>query len=67
MSAARNQIGISSIGVQSIMPTTGTLQWAAKRKPGDDRRNAQNVQVNSNQEPPSPHSPGTGSLVDKSV
>jgi hypothetical protein len=37
MSPAKDQIGISSIGVQSIMPTTGTPRRATKRKPEDER------------------------------
>jgi hypothetical protein len=33
MSATRYQIGFSSIGIQSIVPTTGTSRRVTKRNP----------------------------------
>jgi hypothetical protein len=66
MSATRDQIGISSIGIQSIMPTTGTSRRATKRKPEDDR-NTDNARTKSNHASSSPHPSGTGRLVDKAV
>jgi hypothetical protein len=66
MSATRDQIGISSIGIQRIMPTTGTSQRVTKRKPEDDR-DIDEALNESNPALPSPHPSGTGRLVDKTV
>jgi hypothetical protein len=62
MSATRDQIGISSIGIQSILPTTGTPRRNARRKPEDDH-DTDDAQTKSNHA--SPH--GTGRFVDKVV
>jgi hypothetical protein len=66
MSATTDQIGISSIGVQSITPTAGTSRRVTKRKPGDERY-TDNAGIKPDHAPPSSHPPGTGRLVDKSV
>jgi len=66
MSATRDQIGISSIGIPSIMPTAGTSWRVTKRKPEDDR-DTDDARTKSNHASPSPHPPGTGRLVDKAV
>jgi hypothetical protein len=66
MSTTQNQIGISSIGIQSIMPTTGTPRRATKRKPDDDH-DTDDAPTKSNHASPSPHPLGIGSLVDKVV
>jgi hypothetical protein len=66
MSATRDQIGISSIGIQSIMPTTGPSRRATKRKRENDR-NTDNARTKSDHPSPTPHPPGTGRLVDKAV
>jgi hypothetical protein len=63
---ARDQIGISSIGVRSIMPTTRASRRVAKREP-EDQRNADDARIESDDGSPSPHPPGTGTLVDKVV
>jgi hypothetical protein len=71
MSATRDQIGISSIGIQSIMPTTGTSRRLTKHKPEDDRDsdNARTESQNASSDvaSPSPRPPNTGRLVDKAV
>jgi hypothetical protein len=67
MAATRDPIGISSgIGIQSIMPTTGTSRRVAKPNLGDDH-NTENTGSESNHEPPPAPAPGTGRLVDKAV
>jgi hypothetical protein len=78
MSATRDLRGISSIGIQSIMPTTDASRRPAKRKPADDRdtdnartesrtESQTESQTECNVASPSPRPPGTGSLVDKAV
>jgi hypothetical protein len=71
MSATRDQIGISSIGIPSIMPTAGTSRRLTKRKPEDDR-DSDNVRTesqnaSSDAASPSLRPPNTGRLVDKAV
>jgi hypothetical protein len=66
MSATRDQIGFPSIGIRSIMPTTGTSRRVTKLQPNEDR-STDNGRNKSDQETPSPHPPGTGALVDKAV
>lgn len=66
MSATRDQIGISSIGIPRIMPTAGTSQWLTKRKPEDDR-DPGDARTESHDASPSPPPPGIGRLVDKAV
>jgi hypothetical protein len=66
MASSQDQIGISSIGIQSIMPTTGTSRRVTKRKPEDDR-NTDDGRIKSDHASPSPHPLGTGRLVDKAV
>jgi hypothetical protein len=66
MSAARDQIGFSSIGIQSIVPTTGTSRRVTKRQPDEDR-STDDARTKSDQESPSPHPPSIGRLVDKAV
>jgi hypothetical protein len=64
MSTTRDQIGISGIGIQRIMPTTGTSRRVTKRKPEKDP-DTDDTPTNSNHASPTTH--GTGSLVDKAV
>jgi hypothetical protein len=59
MSADRDQIGVSSIGVQTIVPTTRSSR-VSKRRPEDD-------QDTDKQKHASSHPPGTGKFVDKEV
>ncbi len=66
MSATRDQIDLSSIGIQSIVPTTGTSRRVTKRQPDEDR-STDDGRTKSDQESPSPHPPATGKLVDKTV
>jgi hypothetical protein len=66
MAAVRDQIGISSIGIPSIMPTTGTSRRLTKRKPEDDR-DPDDARAKSHDASPSPPLPGIGRLVDKAV
>jgi hypothetical protein len=66
MSATRNQIGFPRIGIQSIVPTTGTSRRVTKRQPDEDR-STDDARTKSDQESPSPHPPTTGKLVDKTV
>ena len=66
MSATRDPIGISSIGVQSLAPTMGASWRDTKRKPGD-RRDSKDAPTKSDDPSPAPHPPGTGRLVDKAV
>jgi hypothetical protein len=66
MSETRDQLGISSIGVPRIMPTTGASRRVARRQPENDR-DAGDAQTEPNHGSPSPHPPGTGRLVDKAV
>jgi hypothetical protein len=63
MSATRDQIGISSIGIQSIMPTARTPRRLTKRKSEDDD-GTDDARNKSNH---ASHSPGTGTLIDKTV
>jgi hypothetical protein len=49
MSATRDQIGISSIGIQRIVPTVGTTGATTKRKPPEDDGNT-NDRLNSDDE-----------------
>ena len=65
MSAIRDRIGISSIGIQATMPTAGSFQFT-KRKP-QDNPDTNNTPDESSDASPSPHPPGTGKLVDKVV
>ena len=65
MSLAQDQIAFTSIGIQRILPTTGTSRRITKRNPEDDRDTEAGTQ--SKDESPLPHPPGTGSLVDKAV
>jgi hypothetical protein len=66
MSATRDQIGISSIGIPSIMPTAEMSRRLTKRKPEDDR-DPDDARTESHDASPSPAPPGTGRLVDKAV
>jgi hypothetical protein len=67
MSAARDPIGgISGIGVQSIVPTTGSSLRLTRRKPSDDR-DTDDAPAKSDQSSQAPTPPGTGKLVDKAV
>jgi hypothetical protein len=66
MSATRDQIGFSSIGIQSIVPTTGTSRRVTKRQPDEDR-STDDARTESDQESPSPHPPATGKLFDRTV
>jgi hypothetical protein len=66
MSATRDQMGFPSIGIRSIMPTTGASRRVTKRQPDKDR-STDNARTKSDQESPSPHQPGSGRLVDKAV
>jgi hypothetical protein len=66
MSATRDQIGFPSIGIRSIMPTTGASRRVSKRQ-SDEDRSSDNARTKSDQESPSPHPPSTGRLVDKAV
>jgi hypothetical protein len=66
MSETRDQIGISSIGIPKIMPTTRTSQRVAKRQPEDDR-DIDDARTESDPALTSPHTSGTGRLVDKVV
>jgi hypothetical protein len=66
MSATRDQIGFPSIGIQSIVPTTGASRRVTKRQPDKDR-SIDNARIESDQESPSPHPRSTGRLVDKAV
>jgi hypothetical protein len=62
MSATRDPIGISSIGIQSVMPSQKPSR-VYKRKPQDD----QDTEDARDHASPKPHPPGTGTLVDKEV
>jgi hypothetical protein len=65
MSETRDQLSISSIGVQRILPTTGASRRLAKRQPENDRdRDDAPTEPDAS---PSPLPPGTGKLVDKAV
>jgi len=66
MSETRDQLGISSIGVPRIMPTTGASRRVTKRQPENDR-DTDDGRTEPNHTSPSPHPPGTGRLVDKAV
>jgi hypothetical protein len=66
MAASRDQIGISSIGIPSIMPTADMSRRLTKRKPEDDR-DPGDARTESHDASPSPAPPGTGRLVDKAV
>jgi hypothetical protein len=67
MSATRDQIGIvTSIGIQRILPTTGTSRRVTKHRPEDDR-NTDDGRSESNHASPAVHPPGTGRFVDKAV
>jgi hypothetical protein len=66
MSATRDQIGFSSIGIQSIVPTTGTSRRVTKRRP-DEHRSTDDGRTKSDQKSASTHPPSTGRLVDKAV
>jgi hypothetical protein len=67
MTATRDPTGISSIGIQSIMPTMGTSRRVTRRNPDHDR-NTGDASSQSNDAPPlSPPPAGTGRLVDKAV
>jgi len=48
------------------MPTMGTSQRAARRRPEDDRK-TDDPPADSEHGSPSPHPPGSGRLVDKAV
>ncbi len=61
-----DEIGMSSIGVQSIMPTSKISGRDNKRKPDGDH-DTDDAAPKSNHEPPSPPSAGTGRLLDKVV
>jgi hypothetical protein len=69
MSSARDEIAVSGIGIQSIVPTNATRP-VAKRKPEDDY-DTDDTRTSSNHasppSPPSPPPPGTGRVVDKVV
>jgi hypothetical protein len=66
MSATRDQTGISSIGIQSIMPTTGTARRVTRRKPEDESHSGKtSTKPDFPSSPPLP--PGIGRLVDKVV
>jgi len=72
MSAAKDDIGISSIGVQSIAPTTATSWRVTKRKPDGNRKPEDDHDTDGNARKanpvsPSPGPPGIGRLVDKAV
>jgi hypothetical protein len=64
MSDMRDQLGISSLGVPRIMPTTGASRRVTKRQPENDR-DTENALTEPNHLSPSPNPPGTGRLVDK--
>lgn len=66
MLATLNQIDVSSIGIQSIMPITGTPRRLTKRKPEEDY-DADDAPTKYNHASPSSHPLGTGRLVDKAV
>ena len=66
MSETRPQLGISSIGVPRILPTTGASRRVTKRQPENDR-DVEDARNESNPAAQSPHPPGTGRLVDKAV
>jgi hypothetical protein len=70
MSDTRDPIGISSVGIQSIMPTMGSSRRPSKGEPEDDR-DTDHAQTEAQTEPhdpsPAPLPPGTGRLIDKTV
>jgi hypothetical protein len=66
MSATRDTMGISSIGIQRIMPTTGTSQRFSRHRPEDDR-DGDYARSETDPASPSPHPPGTGRLIDKAI
>jgi hypothetical protein len=66
MSATRDQIGISSIGIPSIMPTAEMSRRLTKRKPENDR-DSDDARAETDDASLSPAPPGTGRLVDKAV
>jgi hypothetical protein len=67
MSATRDNIGVSSIGIQSIAPTREKSWRDTKRKADDDPNNTDDAQNSSNYESASPSSPDNGRLVDKTA
>jgi len=66
MAATRDRIGISSIGIPSIMPTAEMSRRLTRRKPEDDR-DPGDARAESHDASPSSPPPGTGRLVDKAV
>ena len=66
MSETRDQLGISSIGIPRILPTTGASRRVSKRQPENDR-DSEDAPSESNPAAPSPRPPGIGRLVDKAV
>jgi hypothetical protein len=54
------------MSVQGIMPTVGTSQRAARRRPEDSREN-DDARDNAEHASLSPPPPGSGGLVDKAV
>jgi hypothetical protein len=64
MSVKHDQMGISIVGIQSIMPMTRTTRLITKRKPKDD---SDTGDAWTEPKHASPLTPGTGRLVDKAV
>jgi hypothetical protein len=68
--SARDLIGISSIGIPSIKPTTELSRRLTKREHEDDRAPddaGSEPRHESSDKSVSPPAPGTGLLVDKAV
>jgi hypothetical protein len=66
MSATRDPTGISSIGIQSIMPTMRKLRRVFKRE-REDSFDTEDAPSKSDHEASSSHAPGIGGLLDKKI
>jgi hypothetical protein len=66
MSSARDDIAVSGIGIQSIVPIA-TPRRVTKRNPDEDPDNRDSGTTSDHTSPHSAPAPGTGRLVDKVV
>ena len=66
MAETRDPIGISSIGIPSIVPTMGSSPRLTRRKSEDDR-DPDHGRREFDDTSLSPPAPGTGTVVDKAV
>ncbi len=66
MSSARDEIAVSGIGIQSIVPIA-TPRRVTKRNPEENSDIRDTETTSDHTSPQSPPPPGTGRLVDKVV